>query len=143
MVRAWDTETGQSIIGEATLFQPVARASSALADSSDGFERGSYQFRKCAICHSLTDDGVERSGPSLANLFGREAGTWKGYTYSDALTGTGIIWTGDTIDRLFDIGPDQMFPGTKMPMQRLTNPSDRQDLVEFLRQATQDPALSE
>ena len=138
VVRAWNALDGESLIGETTRFQPVARVSSALARSDSAYERGSFQFRKCAICHSLTDDGVDRSGPSLANLFGREAGTWDGYVYSDALTGTGIVWTDETVDRLFDIGPNQMFPGTKMPEQRLTTAQDRQDLVEFLKEATAD-----
>ena len=54
-----------------------------------------------------------------------------------ALKNTPIIWDEETIARLFDIGPNKMFPGTKMPEQRLTNPRDRQDLVEFLKHATQ------
>ena len=136
VVRGWNTVDGESIIGETTRFQPVARVSPALANSESAVERGSYQYRKCAICHALTDDGIDRSGPSLANLFGREAGTWGGYVYSDALTGTGVVWSEETVDRLFDIGPNAMFPGTKMPEQRLTDPQDRKDLVEFLKQAT-------
>lgn len=136
VVRGWKTANGESVIGETTRFQPVDRAPRILADSDSAYERGSYQYRKCAICHSLTKDGIDRSGPSLANLFGREAGTWDGYEYSDALVGTGIIWTEETVAKLFDIGPNQMFPGTKMPEQRLSDPEDRQDLVEFLKQAT-------
>lgn len=137
VARGWYTSDGRSVIGDTTRFKPVERVSRALAQSEDPAERGSYQYRKCAICHSLTDDGIERSGPTLAGLFGRQAGTLPGYGYSDALSGSDVIWGEETIDRLFDIGPDQMFPGTKMPVQRLTNPRDRADLVEFLRQATE------
>lgn len=136
VVRAWRTADGQSVIGEATRFRPVERVSRALADSQDPVERGSFQFRKCAICHALEDGGPPRSGPSLAGLFGRRAGTHPGYDFSDALDGSDVIWTEETVDLLFDIGPDKMFPGTKMPVQRLTDPRDRRDLVEFLKQAT-------
>lgn len=136
VVRAWDTDTGRSVEGETTRFQPVERVSRALADSDDPVERGSYQFRKCAICHSLQDDGITRSGPSLAGLFGRRAGTYPGYHFSDALNDSPIIWNDETVARLFEIGPDAMFPGTKMPVQRLQNPQDRADLVAFLKQAT-------
>lgn len=136
VVRAWRTEDGGSIIGEATRFRPVERVSRALAKSSDPVERGSFQFRKCAICHALEDSGPPRSGPSLAGLFGRRAGTYPGYEFSDALDDSDVIWTEETVDLLFDIGPDKMFPGTKMPVQRLTDPQDRLDLVEFLKQAT-------
>ena len=137
VVRGWLTESGESVIGQSTRFQPVERVSSSMAFSDDPVERGSYQFRKCAICHALKPGGPDRSGPSLSGVFGRPAGTLPGYTYSEALKNTPIIWDEETIARLFDIGPNKMFPGTKMPEQRLTNPRDRQDLVEFLKHATQ------
>ncbi len=136
VVRAWRTSDGASIVGEATRFQPLERVSRALANSDDPVERGSFQFRKCAICHALEEGGPSRSGPSLAGLFGRRAGSYPGYDFSDALHGSEIVWTEETVDLLFDIGPDKMFPGTKMPIQRLTDPGDRRDLVEFLKQAT-------
>lgn len=136
VVRGWYAETGASVIGAATDFRPVERVPRALADSDDPVDRGGYQFRKCAICHGLEDDGIPRSGPSLAGLFGRKAGTYPDYEYSDALTDSDVIWTAETVSELFDIGPDVMFPGTKMPVQRLTDPRDRSDLVEFLKFAT-------
>lgn len=98
---------------------------------------GERQFaRKCSICHTLTPDGARRAGPSLYALFGRRAGTVAGYRYSDALTGAAITWEAETIDRLFDIGPDHYTPGSKMPMQRIGKASDRQDLIRFLAQNT-------
>ena len=42
----------------------------------------------------------------------------------------------ETIDSLFDLGPDHYVPGSKMPMQRIANPEDRQDLIDFLAVAT-------
>lgn len=136
VVRGWHAETGASVIGEVTDFRPVERFPRALADSDNPVDRGGYQFRKCAICHGLEEDDVPRSGPSLAGLFGRQAGTYPDYEYSDALTGSDVIWTEETVSELFDIGPDVMFPGTKMPVQRLSDPKDRSDLVEFLKFAT-------
>lgn len=98
---------------------------------------GERQFaRKCSICHSLTDDGVRRAGPNLAGLFGRRAGTLPGYAYSDAVARADVVWTADTIDKLFDLGPEHYIPGTKMPMQRITKPADRADLIEFLQTRT-------
>ena len=35
--------------------------------------------------------------------------------------------------RLFDLGPDRVVPGTKMPLQRLSNPRDRAELVAYLK----------
>ncbi len=98
---------------------------------------GERQFqRKCSVCHSLGDDGVRRAGPTLSGLFGRPAGSVAGYVYSDTVSDLGIDWTEDTIDRLFDLGPDHFIPGSKMPMQRIVRPEDRRDLIQFLRDNT-------
>ncbi|PKP82820.1 MAG: cytochrome C, partial [Alphaproteobacteria bacterium HGW-Alphaproteobacteria-2] len=87
---------------------------------------GERQFRrKCAICHTLGPDSARRAGPTLYRLFGRRAGSVPGYGYSAALDGSPIVWSEDTIDRLFDLGPDHYVPGTKMPMQRITRAEDR------------------
>ncbi|WP_037307344.1 c-type cytochrome [Ruegeria halocynthiae] len=98
---------------------------------------GERQFtRKCSICHSLTPDGERRAGPTLHGIFGRPAGTLPGYFYSDTLQDSDIIWNDKTINALFDEGPDHYIPGSKMPMQRITQASDRDDLIAFLRRAT-------
>jgi len=100
-------------------------------------QNGERQFaRKCSICHSLTPDDQRRAGPTLHGVFGRRAGTLPGYIYSETLQGSDIIWTEQTINALFDQGPDHYIPGSKMPMQRITQAQDRADLIEFLRSAT-------
>ncbi|MCR9255233.1 MAG: c-type cytochrome [Alphaproteobacteria bacterium] len=99
---------------------------------------GERQFkRKCSICHTLTPSSARRAGPTLYNLFGRKAGTVPDYLYSETLDNSDIIWTETTVKALFDIGPDHYIPGTKMPMQVIAAEKDRQDLVDYLRQATQ------
>ena len=103
----------------------------------DTMSNGERQFaRKCSICHTLTPDGANRAGPTLWGLFGRPAGTVEGYSYSDALDGAAIIWEAETINRLFDEGPDHYTPGSKMPMQRIVGAQDRNDLIEFLAKNT-------
>jgi cytochrome c len=98
---------------------------------------GERQFqRKCSICHTLGPDSARRAGPTLHNLFGRRAGAIPGYPYSPTLEKSQLVWSEETVDRLFDIGPDHFVPGSKMPMQRITNPADREDLIAFLRDAT-------
>lgn len=98
---------------------------------------GERQFlRKCSVCHALEEDNRRRAGPNLAGLFGRKAGDRADYTYSEAVSRSNVIWTEETIDQLFDLGPDAFIPGTKMPVQRINDPADRRDLIEFLREET-------
>lgn len=102
-------------------------------------ENGERQFRrKCSVCHSLSDVDARRAGPNLKGVFGRKAGKLKGYTFSDAMSRSDLIWSAETIDKLFDLGPDTYVPGSKMPMQRMNSVEDRRDLIEFLRLNTGD-----
>lgn len=98
---------------------------------------GERQFmRKCSICHSLGDGPDRRAGPPLGGLFGRRAGTVAAYRYSEALTGSDLVWTEDTVDALFRDGPDVVVPGSKMPLQQIVRDEDRDDLIDFLKRAT-------
>ncbi|MEL6452804.1 MAG: c-type cytochrome [Pseudomonadota bacterium] len=102
-------------------------------------DNGERQFmRKCSICHSLEAGPSRKAGPTLHGVFGRRAGGVPGYRYSPTLDGSDIIWTDTTIDALFDAGPDHYIPGSKMPMQVIAAPSDRADLIAFLRTATKE-----
>lgn len=98
---------------------------------------GERQFlRKCSVCHTLTPDGGRKAGPSLHGLFGRRAGTYPGYEYSEALNGSDVIWSDVSVDKLFELGPDHYTPGSKMPMQQIAKPEDRADLIAYLKEAT-------
>lgn len=98
---------------------------------------GERQFqRKCSVCHTLVEDGGNRAGPTLYKLFGRRAGSLPGYPYSDSLRDADIVWTEETVAKLFDEGPDIVTPGSKMPLQRLKNLEDRDALIAFLKAAT-------
>lgn len=100
-------------------------------------EPGELEFyRKCSVCHTLTPDGGNRAGPTLHGLFGRKAGAVPDYEYSPALRNSEIVWTEETVSKLFDHGPDIVVPGTKMPIQRLKSVEHRDALIRFLKKAT-------
>lgn len=105
---------------------------------SEGLEAGERQFaRKCSICHTLTRDDGNRAGPTLYGVFGRRAGSLPGYTYSEALRRSGIVWTEETVAELFAQGPEHFVPGSKMPLQKMANAEDRKALIAFLKRATE------
>ncbi len=99
---------------------------------------GARHYRKCAGCHALTADEAQRSGPHLAGLFGRPAGAVKGYRYSAALRTASLVWTRETLTELFRRGPDRYLPGTKMPVQQITDPRHLSDLVDYVAELTAD-----
>ncbi|EEE37947.1 WD domain/Cytochrome c family protein [Rhodobacteraceae bacterium KLH11] len=117
--------------------EQMAAAEPSFLKKPDQMGNGERQFaRKCSICHSLTPDSQRRAGPTLHGIFGRNAGALPDYLYSDTLQDSDIIWNEETINALFDEGPDHYIPGSKMPMQRITGAQDRSDLIAFLRRAT-------
>ncbi len=117
-------------------YDPVGDARSFLRDAAT-MPNGERQFmRKCSICHALEPGPSRKAGPTLHGVFGRRAGTLPGYRYSRTLDGSQIIWSDATIDALFGEGPDNYIPGSKMPMQIIAKPSDRADLIAFLKSAT-------
>lgn len=97
---------------------------------------GAQVFRACVACHTLKRDGGNRAGPTLAGLFGRRIATLPGYNFSPALKMLDIVWTPDTVWKLFELGPATFTPGTKMPEQKISSAEDRAALVKFLEAAT-------
>jgi cytochrome c len=92
-------------------------------------------FRACVACHTLKPNEPPRAGPTLAGIFGRRIATQPGYEFSPALKQLDIVWSPETVSKLFEIGPAAYTPGTKMPEQKV-GPEDRAALVKFLGKAT-------
>jgi len=129
MIRRWDAVSGDPI--DAVV---VGAPSDPLAAFAG--DPGATVFRACVACHTLTPDEGNKAGPSLAGIFGRKIATLPGYRYSDALKHMDIVWTPETVAKMFEVGPMAFTPGTKMPEQRIGSPEDRQALVDFLGRAT-------
>ncbi|KAF0136746.1 MAG: hypothetical protein FD152_928 [Xanthobacteraceae bacterium] len=129
LVRRWLATTGEHL-GAVVM----ARPSDALTRLAD--HPGAEVFRACSACHTLDPDGGNRAGPTLHGVIGRRIATAPGYDYSPALRGMDIVWTKETIAKLFEIGPSAYTPGTKMPEQQVTDPDDLKALVDFIAKAT-------
>jgi cytochrome c len=96
---------------------------------------GQAQFNRCKICHSL-EAGKNMVGPSLHGVFGRKAGTADNFTYSAAMTDSGIVWNDDTLTKYLR-DPKQVVPGGKMAFPGIKDDQQIADLLAYLRQATQ------
>jgi cytochrome c len=129
MIRRWDAATGDHI-GQVAM----AGADDPLAAYGD--DRGAQVFRACVACHTLAPDEGNRAGPTLAGIFGRRIATLPGYNFSPALKKLAIVWTPETVSKLFEIGPMTYTPGTKMPEQKIGSAEDRAALVSFLEKVT-------
>ena len=132
----------------ATLWQMSPRESFETVDSTfprrfqvtgaadDPLAEGELQFaRKCSICHTLEPDGRNRAGPTLHGVFGRRIASLPGYPYSEAVKGLDIVWSAETIERLFELGPEVFTPGSKMPLQKMTDPRQRSALIAYMQAA--------
>ncbi|MCK1490065.1 cytochrome c family protein [Bradyrhizobium sp. 180] len=110
------------------LVSPPALAQNSLA-------RGEQDFRACAACHSLETDR-DMTGPSLANLWGRKAGSLPSFErYSDALKASGIVWDDRSLDGWLT-EPARMVPDNAMPFDGIKDGRTRADLLAFLKEAT-------
>jgi cytochrome c len=116
----------------------VAIGLAASAASAQGDEaRGERLFnQQCKACHTLVKDGAGTTGPNLHGLLGRKAGTGGGYQSSEAMQKSGIVWDDKTLaDYLKD--PKGRVPGTKMVYVGLKQDAQQEDMVAFLKNATQ------
>jgi cytochrome c len=112
----------------------MALSSSAVAESGD-VARGQRDFRVCAACHSLERDR-NMTGPSLAELWGRKAGTLPSFDrFSNALKSSGLTWNDQTLDQWL-ADPQHLVPDNEMPFEGIKEPSTRADLLAFLKEAT-------
>ncbi|HEX3064429.1 MAG TPA: cytochrome c family protein [Dongiaceae bacterium] len=107
-------------------------AASAIARADGDPAKGEDIYKRCQGCHSIDRN---RIGPMHKGLFGRTAGTVTGFTYSDAMKNSGIVWSEQTLDQFLQ-GPRKMVPGTKMTYAGVPDAQERADLIAYLKQAT-------
>jgi cytochrome c len=128
VVREWNIETGKQL---GTAVADVADPMAEYAGNPDA-----EIFRACIACHTLDPKDGNRAGPTLHGIFGRRIASVPGYHYSPAFRSMDIVWTPETVAKLFEMGPSKYTPGTKMPEQTISDPKDRAALIRFLKSET-------
>ena len=94
--------------------------------------QGAQAFRYCAACHSI-EEGRNLTGPSLAGVLGRKAGSLPSFRrYSDALKRSGIVWSEHTLDAWI-ANSAALVPGNEMRFPGIGDAQVRNNLVAYLK----------
>lgn len=118
---------------------PLAAASEELGNA----EKGQANFGKCASCHQIGKGATHRVGPHLNKIFGRRAGSEEDFKrYSKGLKRAGqegLFWDFDTLDAFLE-NPKSLVSDTRMSFSGIKNPSDRADIIAYMRIFSDDPS---
>lgn len=101
-----------------------------LASFTGSVENGKMVFAQCRTCHS-TDAGVNKIGPSLNGIVGKNSGAVPGFVYSTANANIGLVWTKENLFEYLE-NPQRVIPGTRMIFGGLRDAQDRADLIAYL-----------
>lgn len=129
LVRRWSVATGEPV-------NPIMMEATEARVAALAGHPGAGVFKACIACHTLSEDDGNRAGPTLHGIMGRKIGSAPGYAFTPALKGMDIVWSRETVAKLFEVGPMAYTPGTKMPEQTINGAADREALVDFLEKAT-------
>lgn len=96
---------------------------------------GAKQFNKCRACHTISPNGMNMTGPHLYGVFGRQAASVQGYTYSEAMKAHNVVWDFNSLDEFLK-SPPSVVKGTKMPFSGIPKDEDRRNLIAYLKLET-------
>jgi cytochrome c len=91
---------------------------------------GKVVFAKCGICHS-PDAGVNKIGPSLHGIVGRQSASIANFSYSPAMQNAHKVWDEKELN-VYITDPHADVPGTKMIFPGIKSDTDRQNLIAYL-----------
>ncbi len=104
---------------------------------------GEKVFKQCSKCHQIGPDAINRVGPVLNDVFGRQAGTADGFTrYSKGIVrmGTdGLHWDLEHLNIYLE-NPKSLVSGTRMSFRGLKDAQERADVIAYLRTFSASPA---
>jgi len=106
-------------------------ASLVVAGFTGDAARGQRIFMQCRTCHAI-EPGVNRAGPSLHGIVGRESGTIPNFRYSNANKNSNVTWDEATLFTYLE-NPREFMPGTTMSFVGLKQPQQRADVIAYLK----------
>lgn len=99
---------------------------------------GEELFHRCSVCHEVGPEARNRVGPTLNDVFGRQAGNLPDFNYSPEMVAAGeagLIWTPQTMSQYL-ASPRGMIHGVAMGFRGFNNSNDIADVVAYLQTFT-------
>jgi cytochrome c len=115
------------------IFAAVLTMTVASGAQAQDAAAGEKVFAVCKACHQIGETAKNAVGPVLNGFIGRPAGTYPGYSYSDANKNSGLTWDEATF-RDYIKDPRAKIPGTKMIYPGLKDEQRTSDLLAYLKQ---------
>ncbi len=127
------TTSRKLLFGLLTMLIGISANAATRAEPAAGDpDAGARDYRACAGCHSL-QPGRHLSGPSLAGMWGRKAGTIESFPrYSDALKSSGLVWDEKTLDRWL-ADPRALVPDNYMIFPGVRDSQARANIIALLK----------
>lgn len=98
-------------------------------------ERGKKIYKRCKACHTLEQDGRNKVGPNLWNIYGSKTAAKEGFAYSKAMKAADITWDETEMDAFLK-KPSTYMPGNKMTFIGLKKQIDRDAVQAYLKEKT-------
>ncbi len=117
-------------------------AGAVFAEQIGDADAGETVFNQCKGCHEVGKGAVDRVGPHLNGIFGRNAAAHEGFRYSKSMQragNDGLIWTAKTLDAYLE-NPRALVSKTRMSFRGLKSVQDRANLLAYLRHFSDNPA---
>ena len=117
-----------------TLLSLLALPAAALAQDAGDAAKGEKVFAQCKACHEA-EKGVNKVGPTLKGVIGRNVASVPDYKYSTAMMDyakSHPMWTDEQFLTYIE-NPKKVVPGTKMAFAGVKKPDDRADLLAYLK----------
>jgi len=96
---------------------------------------GEGVFRQCSACHQIGEDAVNRVGPHLNGIVGRQMGAIEDFRYSNVMAEAGEegrVWSDDEL-AAFLADPRGAMRGTKMAYGGLRSEDDIAAMIAYLQ----------
>lgn len=113
----------------------IASAQDAQAYIDADAEAGAAVFRQCSACHMVGPNAMQRVGPPLNGIIGRDWGSVEGFRYSDSHIEAGEeqggVWTVAIMSEYLE-NPRAMVPRTRMAFAGLRQEAQIQNVIKYL-----------